>query len=79
MEEVNKNAELNDTDKKLHISDVMYSFSDMINFNKWLLDITDYGVEDRYVFSKIRNVWVDDFGEEFTWSEMYQLYQKNCT
>jgi hypothetical protein len=26
MEEVNKNTELNDTDKKLHISDVSYSF-----------------------------------------------------
>ncbi len=27
MEEVNKNKELNDTDKKLHISDVRRSFS----------------------------------------------------
>ena len=25
MEELNKNTELNDTDKKLHISDVMFS------------------------------------------------------
>ena len=30
MKEVNKNKELNDTDKKLHISDVM------CRFKKWL-------------------------------------------
>jgi hypothetical protein len=27
MEEVNKNTELNDTDKKLHISDVIHRFT----------------------------------------------------
>ena len=30
MEEVNKNTEVNDTDKKLHISDVIHSISPQI-------------------------------------------------
>jgi hypothetical protein len=30
MEEVNKNTEFNDTDKKLHISDVSCSFFDKV-------------------------------------------------
>jgi hypothetical protein len=41
MEEVNKNGELDNTDKKSH----MYSFSDIKKFSIWLLDINDYGAE----------------------------------
>ena len=43
MEEVNKNTELNDTDKKLHISDVSCSFYD---FAKNYIKIKD-GVNER--------------------------------
>ena len=38
MEEVNKNTELNDTDKKLHISDVMNSKSELQNQNNLTKD-----------------------------------------
>jgi hypothetical protein len=36
MNKENKSTELNDTDKKLHISDV--SFSDLKNYSKYLID-----------------------------------------
>ena len=51
MEEVNKNTELDNTDKKLHISDVMYSVLGLDNIETFRKEYNDrmkvvFGVDD---------------------------------
>jgi hypothetical protein len=43
MEKVNKNTELNDIDKKLHISDVSDSYND-----EWILFLDEFRKTDSY-------------------------------
>jgi hypothetical protein len=43
MEKVNKNTELNDIDKKLHISDVSDSYND-----EWVLFLDEFRKTDSY-------------------------------
>jgi hypothetical protein len=62
MEDVNKNTELNNTDKKLHISDVSCRFCGSSNFESYHMDIFkiqsprwEYDIEHRITESiKIR-------------------------
>lgn len=55
MEEVNKNTELENTDKKLHISDVRRSFSftyddlkQAFEDGSWVTSWSDMGIEMKY-------------------------------
>lgn len=75
MEEVNKNLELDKTDKKLHISDVISSKTDTINFLKetfyqgWLKSHEDFNAEFLYGnlenakerLDKMFHEWFDKF------------------
>jgi trehalose utilization protein len=63
MEEVNKNTELNDTDKKLHISDVMCWFG----LHKWNYK-SDNGIErkcKRCAKQQKRTVLLKGTGSDF--------------
>ncbi len=66
MEEVNKNTELDNTDKKLHISDV--SYSDLSFYGKKITDLTRdelyKGIE-----------WL--YNENERYRKMYQTNQKD--
>ena len=44
------NKDNKNTDKKLHISDVMFSFSDIIRFSKWLLSLDNMDNQNRYFY-----------------------------
>jgi hypothetical protein len=67
----NKNSELN-------ISDVMFSFSDMIGFTRWILQGDDMGIITRYIYIESKDDFIDDDGNRYTWEELYSIYQKNC-
>ena len=72
MEEVNKNTELDNTDKKLHISDVMNSIKDeenvvviQINGNGYIKEMMEGIIEDRITnFKGSYHLFVD--GEQIS-------------
>lgn len=66
----NENSELN-------ISDVMFSFSDMIGFTRWVLQGDDFGNITRYIYIETKDDFIDDDGNRYTWEELYEIYQKN--
>jgi len=55
MEEVNKNTEVDDTDKKLHISDVMFS---ILNYNnvEMFIELTNNQFKKIFGCDAIRNI-----------------------
>ena len=64
MEEVNKNTELNDTDKKLHISDVMNS----ITLNKleiWLINTLKWDINDILIAREQKNEFVKEWSQRY--------------
>lgn len=66
----NENSELN-------ISDVMFRFSDMIGFTRWVLQGDDFGNITRYIYIETKDDFIDDDGNRYTWEELYEIYQKN--
>jgi hypothetical protein len=68
---------LEDRVKKLSISDVMFSFSDMIGFNRWLLQSGEFGNVTRYIYIESKDDFIDDDGSRYTWEDLYNIYQKN--
>lgn len=64
---------------KLSQKDVMFSFSDMIGFSKWLLSVDDMDNQNRYFYIEDKNDFIDDDRNRYTWEDMYRIYQKNCT
>ena len=66
----NENSELN-------ISDVMFSFSDMIGFSRWLLQSGEFGNVTRYIYIESKDDFIDDDGNRYTWEDLYNIYQKN--
>ena len=77
--EKDKNLEqnLDKSNKKLHISDVMVSFSDMVGFSRWLLQSGEFGNATRYIYIKSKDDFIDDDGNRYTWEDLYNIYQKN--
>jgi hypothetical protein len=64
MEEVNKNTELDNTDKKLHISDVMISFDEMVDFIDFLTNTKKYfydkGMKSWFVRKTLLKITIND-------------------
>jgi hypothetical protein len=72
MEEVNKNTELNDTDKKLHISGVINSILPEI-----LEELYQMGFDDGY--NTCANVELSMGGEPWGYDKVLEyIYKKYC-
>jgi hypothetical protein len=67
----------NEATENLNISDVMFSFSDMIGFTRWILQGDDMGNITRYIYIEPKDDFIDDDGNRYTWEELYTIYQKN--
>lgn len=67
----------NEHQENLNISDVMFSFSDMIGFSKWLLSLDDMDNMNRYIYIESKDYFIDDKRNRYTWEDMYRIYQKN--
>ena len=67
----------NESEENLNISDVMFSFSDMIGFTRWILQGDDMGNITRYIYIESKDDFIDDDGNRYTWEELYKIYQKN--
>lgn len=63
-------------DENLNISDVMFSFSDMIGFTRWILQGDDFGNITRYIYIEPKDYFIDDDGNGYTWEELYKIYLK---
>lgn len=62
---------------KLSQHDVMFSFSDMIVFSKWLLSLDNMDNQNRYFYIEDKDDFIDDDRNRYTWEDMYRMYQKN--
>ena len=60
MEEVNKNEEVNNTDKKLHISDVSSSASNGFRPNVYISDDLE-DLKRRYTPEQLQKMWEDAY------------------
>ncbi len=60
------------------INVVKFSFSDMMEFSKWLLQIDKFSNVTRYIYIESKNDFIDDDGNRYTWEDLYKIYQKNC-
>lgn len=67
----------NEHGENLNISDVVFSFSDMIGFSRWLLQSGDFGNVTRYIYIESKDDFIDDDGNRYTWEDLYNIYQKN--
>ena len=70
MEEVNKNAELNDTDKKLHISDV----------KQRCIDFVEWCMREKYTYYFNGKEWMWGHSrkqEYYTTDELYEKWLNN--
>lgn len=63
--------------ENLNISDVMFSFSDMVGFSKWLLSVDDMENQNRYFYIEDKDDFIDDDRNRYTWEDMYRIYQKH--
>jgi hypothetical protein len=64
MEDVNKNIELYNTDKKLHISDVMNS----ITLNKmeiWLINTLNWNINDILIAREQKKEFVKEWSQRY--------------
>jgi len=64
MEDVNKNIELYNTDKKLHISDVMNS----ITLNKmeiWLINTLNWNINDILIARELKKEFVKEWSQRY--------------
>jgi hypothetical protein len=77
MKHLKTPQELNEASENLNISDVMFSFSDMIGFSKWLLSVDDMDNQNRYFYIEDKDDFIDDDRNRYTWEDMYRMYQKN--
>ena len=67
----------NEVSENLNISDVMFSFSDMVGFSRWLLQSGDFGNVTRYIYIESKDDFIDDDLNRYTWEDLYKIYQKN--
>ena len=77
MKDKRHTKSFNESIENLNISDVMFSFSDMIRFSKWLLSLDNMDNQNRYFYIEDKNDFIDDDRNRYTWEDMYRIYQKN--
>ena len=58
------------------INVVKFSFSDMMEFSKWLLQRDKFSNATRYIYIESKNDFIDDDGNRYTWEDLYKIYQK---
>lgn len=83
MEEVNKNTELNDTDKKLHISDVMncvFRFSELFDGYIYADDLVKkaYGVPYIEIKAKSESEAINKFKKKHSIFRSWKI-KKHCS
>ena len=77
MKDLKRIKRFNKSDENLDISDVMFSFSDMVGFSRWLLQNGDFGNVTRYIYIESKDDFIDDDLNRYTWEDLYKMYQKN--
>lgn len=60
----------------MKITDTMFSFSDMMEFSKWLLTVDDMDNENRYFYIQDKDYFITDERDRYTWEDMYEIFQK---
>jgi hypothetical protein len=77
MNKDDKNTEVNNIDKKLHITSDICNLTDIIGFTRWILLGDDMGNITRYIYIEPKDDFIDDDGNRYAWEELYEIYQKN--
>jgi hypothetical protein len=60
--------------ENLNKTDLMFSFSDMIGFTRWILQGDDMGNITRYIYIELKDDFIDDDGNRYSWQELYDIY-----
>jgi hypothetical protein len=77
MKHIKTPHQLNESSEKSNMSNDMFSFSDMIGFTRWILQVDDMGNITRYIYIESKDDFIDDDGNRYTWEELYEIYQRN--
>ena len=53
--------------------------SEIIAFTKWILTANDFGKQQRYVYVKDKDLFIDDNGNRYTWDDMFNIWSGGGT